>query len=334
MRFSQFAIAAIFLTACGDKSSSDKSTESSDQTENAAQSNIAKVEDKAKTPEDTPTVETSTKSTWPKVEDGIPDIEPIDTVTTKTGLKISYTHKTEGAAVAAGDLVAVHYHGWLADGGKLFDSSGNLDPMGNPRQPIAFPVGQKRVIAGWDEGVSMLKIGEKARLEIPYELAYGEKGRPPKIPAKSVLVFDVWLVDSFPAPTAGIPEIDESSAETSPTGLVKIIINEGSGELVGSKVVSAHYAGWLAKDGSLFDTSVKRGQPLRFPVGVGQVIPGWDEGISGMRVGEKARFRIPSKLAYGERAMGDAIPANSDLVFDVWVMDARAMRPRKPTGHP
>jgi len=312
MRFSQFAIAAIFLTACGDKPSSDE----------------------AKTPEDTPTLEKPTAAQWPKVEDGIPEIEPIDTVTTKSGLKISYTHKTEGAGVAAGDLVAVHYHGWLADGGTLFDSSGNLDPMGNPRQPITFPVGKKRVIPGWDEGVSMLKIGEKARLEIPYELAYGEKGRPPRIPAKSVLVFDVWLVDSFSVPTEGIPEVDESSAETSPTGLVKIMIKEGGGDLVGSKVVSAHYAGWLAKDGSLFDTSLKSGQPLRFPVGVGQVIPGWDEGISGMRVGEKARFRIPSKLAYGERAMGDAIPANSDLVFDVWVMDARSMRPRMPTGHP
>jgi FKBP-type peptidyl-prolyl cis-trans isomerase len=64
------------------------------------------------------------------------------------------------------------------------------------------------------------------------------------------------------------------------------------------------------------------------------VIPGWDEGLSEMKVGEKARFRIPSALAYGENSHGPAIPPNSDLVFDVWVVGAKATPRGLPTGHP
>ncbi len=83
--------------------------------------------------------------------------------------------------------VQVHYTGSLADG-TVFDSSVARGT------PIAFPIGAGRVIAGWDEGIAMLSSGSKAKLIIPYFLAYGEQGRPPVIPAKATLIFDVELV--------------------------------------------------------------------------------------------------------------------------------------------
>lgn len=86
-----------------------------------------------------------------------------------------------------------HYTGWLVDGSK-FDSSRDTAANGTPRPPIAFPQGARRVIAGWDAGFEGMRVGGKRRLIIPYQLGYGELGRPPRIPPKSELIFDVELM--------------------------------------------------------------------------------------------------------------------------------------------
>ncbi|NDC37201.1 MAG: FKBP-type peptidyl-prolyl cis-trans isomerase [Proteobacteria bacterium] len=96
----------------------------------------------------------------------------------------------------------------------------------------------------------------------------------------------------------------------------------GSGaEAKSGQQVSVHYTGWLlgANDtkGNKFDSSLDRGQPFRFPLGAGQVIKGWDEGVAGMKVGGKRTLFIPSELGYGARGAGGVIPPNSSLVFDV-----------------
>jgi peptidylprolyl isomerase len=100
-----------------------------------------------------------------------------------------------------------HYTGWLTDG-KKFDSSRDTTPQGQPRTPISFPQGARRVIAGWDLGFEGMKVGGKRRLFIPYQLAYGERGRPPVIPAKAELIFDVELMavaDTLPTPPVVTP---------------------------------------------------------------------------------------------------------------------------------
>jgi FKBP-type peptidyl-prolyl cis-trans isomerase len=120
-------------------------------------------------------------------------------------------------------------------------------------------------------------------------------------------------------------EMDKISAgfEETKSGLRYQIIQKGSGKkATAGNMVSVHYKGQLA-DGTVFDSSYKRNQPLDFQVGVGQVISGWDEGICLLNVGDKARLVIPSDLGYGSQGAGGVIPPHATLVFDVELVDAK-----------
>lgn len=112
-----------------------------------------------------------------------------------------------GAAVQPRQCVYAHYTGWLTDGSK-FDSSRDTAANGTPRPPIGFPLGARRVIAGWDAGFEHMHVGSRRRLFIPYQLAYGETGRPPTIPPRSELIFDIELMavaDTLPRDPAAPP---------------------------------------------------------------------------------------------------------------------------------
>lgn len=105
------------------------------------------------------------------------------------------------------------------------------------------------------------------------------------------------------------------------SGLQYEVIQEGTGQSPQKgKNVAVHYTGWLddnGKPGTKFDSSIDRGQPFTFIIGIGQVIKGWDEGVMSMKVGEKRRLIIPSDLGYGTRGAGGVIPPNATLIFDV-----------------
>lgn len=96
-----------------------------------------------------------------------------------------------GAPAEPGQVYAVHYTGWLHDGTK-FDSSRDRG------EPIRFEQGKRRVIPGWDAGFEGMRVGGRRRLFIPYQLAYGVQGRPPRIPPRAALIFDVELVGVSP----------------------------------------------------------------------------------------------------------------------------------------
>lgn len=108
-------------------------------------------------------------------------------VKTASGLQYQDISQGTGAAPQPGQTVSVHYTGWLADG-KKFDSS--LDRG----QPLQFALGTGRVIKGWDEGLSTMRVGGKRRLVIPPDLAYGAQGSPPVIPSNATLTFEVELL--------------------------------------------------------------------------------------------------------------------------------------------
>ncbi|QHI35202.1 putative peptidyl-prolyl cis-trans isomerase [Kordia antarctica] len=107
------------------------------------------------------------------------------------------------------------------------------------------------------------------------------------------------------------------------SGLRYKIIQRGEGtQAEAGKTVSVHYKG-MFPDGGIFDSSYKSNKPIDFPLGQGNVIAGWDEGIALLKVGDKARFVVPPHLAYGERGAGGVIPPNATLMFDVELMDVK-----------
>jgi peptidylprolyl isomerase len=118
-----------------------------------------------------------------------------------------------GPLAQPGDFLTVQYTGWLASDGTKFDSS--LDR----NQPFTFRQGIHRVITGWDQGFGGMHVGGKRRLFIPYQLAYGDEGRPPVIPAKSDLIFDIVLVSASPTPPDLAPPTPPAPATPpQPTG--------------------------------------------------------------------------------------------------------------------
>lgn len=116
-------------------------------------------------------------------------------------------------------------------------------------------------------------------------------------------------------------EITKMSVETK-SGLKIEDLKVGIGaEAKAGNTISVHYTGTLV-DGKKFDSSLDRGEPLSFTLGIGQVIKGWDEGVAGMKVGGKRKLTIPPELAYGARAIG-SIPPNSTLIFEVELLGVK-----------
>lgn len=108
-------------------------------------------------------------------------------------------------------------------------------------------------------------------------------------------------------------------------GIEDLVVGSGAAASAGQRV-SVHYTGWLSeggKAGAKFDSSKDRGQPFMFSLGAGEVIRGWDEGVSGMKVGGKRKLTIPPDLGYGVRGAGGVIPPNATLLFEVELLGVR-----------
>ncbi len=248
---------------------------------------------------------------------------------TASGLEYIEVEAGTGAQAMPGDLVSVHYTGTLEDGTE-FDSSAGGDP-------IQFVLGQGSVIQGWDEGIALMREGGKAELIIPPALAYGDQDYGP-IPGGSTLRFDVELVAVEPAPTP-IPTptpdpptvVDPGDYTTTESGLKYYFLQEGEGETpVAGEVASVNFSGWV-EGGSKFADS-QDGVPLEFVVGEGQILPGWDEMILLMQVGDIVQFALPPELGLGEAGSGDGtIPPNATLIFEMELLE---ILPPPPTPTP
>ena len=235
-------------------------------------------------------------------------------VTTESGLQIEELEAGAGDTPQPGDTVSVHYVGMLEDGTE-FDSSISRG------EPIEFPLGQGSVIPGWDEGIGMMQVGEKARLTIPPDLAYGEAGSGEVIPPNSTLIFEVELIEIVPPPPTPTPlppptAIDDSEFEETAEGLRFAVLQEGSGEFPEDKgSVFFHFSGWL-EDGTSIGTSYLADQPLQITIGREEIMPGWDLALGQMQLGEKTQFVVPAELALGETGSPPVIPENATLIFE------------------
>jgi peptidylprolyl isomerase len=234
---------------------------------------------------------------------------PADAKKTDSGLAFKVLVKGSGTDhPGPHDRVTIEYTGWKADG-KTVDSS---IPTGEPARRRV-----DAVIKGLAEGLQLMVKGEKRRLWIPSNLAYGDTPSRPGAPA-GPLVFDVALMSFVkvipPPPTP--PDVGEVPADAKKTisGLAYKFLTHGKGKThpTSDDTVVVHYTGWTT-GGDMFDSSVVRGQPATFPLN--GVISGWTEGLQLMVVGDKARFWIPARLAYGDHPKPGE-PAGT-LVFDV-----------------
>lgn len=231
--------------------------------------------------------------------------------TTESGLKYKIIHEGNGQRAKAGDMVSVHYTGKLTND-TIFDSSHSRN------QPIKFKLGAGQVIKGWDEGIALLNVGDKAIFTIPPDLGYGSRAMA-TIPANSTLIFEVELVQIIERPKPFDVKGKDTLSTASGLKYIKLNTTEGVAPKSGDRVF-VHYTGFF-EDGKIFDSSVERGQVFNFMLGQGQVIAGWDEGIALLKKGEKARLIVPYTLAYGENGYPPHIPAKATLIFDVELMD-------------
>ncbi|WP_275938667.1 FKBP-type peptidyl-prolyl cis-trans isomerase [Sorangium cellulosum] len=247
-----------------------------------------------------------------------PDVAapPADAQKTASGLAFKVlTPGKDAAHPGPNDKVTVHYTGWTTDG-KMFDSSVLRG------EPATF--GVSGVIKGWTEALQLMSKGEKRRLWIPGNLAYGDRPTRPGAPA-GMLVFDVELLDITPAPKPPpVPKdvkAPPKDAKKTTSGLAYQVLQKGTGteHPKPTSRVTVHYTGWTT-DGEMFDSSIVRDEPITFPLR--GVIKGWTEGVQLMVKGEKTRFWIPAELAYGEKPARPGAPAGM-LVFDIELIDFR-----------
>ncbi len=161
------------------------------------------------------------------------------------------------------------------------------------------------------ESVEIIRVGEEAQKWNAIEAFIGLKGARLKREA------------ALKAESEAKMEQLAAGFDKTETGLRYKMIQKGDGKKAeAGKTVSVHYEGSL-ENGKVFDSSYPRKKPIEFKLGIGQVIEGWDEGIALLQVGDKARFVIPSDLAYGPSGAGGVIPPNAVLIFDVELMDVK-----------
>ena len=229
-----------------------------------------------------------------------------------TTLKTTDNTVGTGASADAGKPVTVAYTGWLYDV-RVTNTKGTQFDTNVGGTPLNLVVGASNVIKGFDQNIQNMKVNGKHTVTIPASLAYGSTGAGNGvIPANAALVFDIELLAVDPNGWTGVTALKT----------VDNVVGTGASADSG-KTVSVTYTGWLydarvgTTKGIQFDTNVG-GAALAFKLGGGTVIPGFDAGIQGMKVGGKRTITIPASQAYGNAGQG-SIPGGAALVFDVEV---------------
>ena len=259
---------------------------------------------------------------------------------TPSGMYYRYLTKNEGETAKLGDVVEVDIAYYLMkEGGDslLYTTSKMVEPAYDLVREPSFP-------GDLYEGFTMMHKGDSMSLIMNADSVFRRQFHAPIIPEFvtpgamlrwEVKMKDIMTEEEFNARRIAKEEaafveaqqaleafLAENGIEATPTesGLVYVCTQPGKGAQpeVG-QTVKVHYTGKLL-DGTVFDSSVERGEPISIPIGVGQVIPGWDEGIAMMKKGEKGVLYIPAKLGYGAHGAGP-IPPYSNLIFEVELVD-------------
>lgn len=225
-----------------------------------------------------------------------------------------------GKVAAAGDLVTVHYTGWLYDEANKTEFKGAQFETSKGGTPLAMTIGVGSTrLVGWDQGLLGMQVGGKRRLLIPATMAFGAAGLIKDgqilVPANTAVVYEMELLSI----TSLIPE--------QPV-FTKTDVTVGTGtEAAANHLVGMHYTGYLYdatkadKKGAQFETS-RNGAPFNFLLGVGSRIAGWEQGILGMKIGGKRTLLVPTSMAYGALGRKDGqgnveVPPHTAVVYEI-----------------
>ncbi len=244
----------------------------------------------------------------------------------------------DGKAVETGERVTIDYVGVNGKDGKEFDTS-----FGKT-EPVTFILGDANLIKGMNTGLTGAKVGSRVLVAIPSTDGYGTAGAPDAgIGPNDTLLFVIDVKSSVKpltraegkavAPKAGLPTVSLDKdgkptitvpKETAPTKLVvqPLITGEGA-EVKKGQNITVHYTGVIWDGGKEFDSSWKNGAPASFAIGTGNVIPGWDKGLVGQKIGSQVLLAIPPADGYGASGQADAgIKGTDTLVFVVDILAA------------
>ncbi|CAH7683114.1 hypothetical protein BY996DRAFT_8391310 [Phakopsora pachyrhizi] len=226
----------------------------------------------------------------------------------KSRLNITTTFKPASCKLTsqAGDRVTMIFEGSLLDTGEIFESRGDLI------NPYILELGKHKVLEGLEKGSYGMCQGESRILLIPPELGFGKFGVKKIIPPNSWLKFNIELLnilnreyinpDKFEIKTTFKPDYQNCMIKSQPNDTLSVL-----------------YKGTLKSNGAKFDEMTNRTTPLKFTLGAGQVIKGWDKGLKDMCIGEKRTLQIPAELAYGEDGEDSSepgIPPDATLIFE------------------
>lgn len=243
----------------------------------------------------------------------------------------------KGTEVTAGQRVSVNYVGVNGTDGKVFDTSWG-------KAPVTFLIDPKKVIKGFADGLVGVPVGSRVLLAIPPADGYGIQGQPAAgIGPTDTLIFVIDVKSANQVltratgtpvpPKKGLPVVKLAKngkpaitvpAGKPPAGLVvqPLIVGKGP-KVVAKQTITVHYTGVVWPGGKQFDSSWDKGAPAQFPIGAGQVIAGWDEGLVGKTVGSQILLVVPPDKGYGALGSPQAgIKGTDTLVFVVDILDA------------
>ena len=282
-----FAVSALVLSACGGDDSASDAAGATDDTVGE----LTLVED-------------------PILDANEPEVVlPSETPTT---LVITDVTVGEGPAAASGDTVFVNYVGVLSADGTRFDGNYGSDPF-------VVTLGQGMVIPGWDQGLVGMQAGGRRQLDIPADLAYGDRGAGESIPPNAAISFVVGMIAVVPArDVSDAPTLTIDATENLDELVVTDLV-DGTGAVVeaGNKVV-LHLLAFRADTGEEVASTWASPQPLSFELTDGGSLPGLIEGLEGMKVGGRRQLHVPFEKAWGVEGQSEiGLPAETDVIIVV-----------------
>ena len=224
--------------------------------------------------------------------------------TTPSGVIVRWLDSGRGPEIAPEDWVLVHYDAWIPGGDWVDTTHDDGVPF------LAPSSAEGLLVAGLDEALRLLRVGDRAAITLPAATAYSDVGKPPRVPPNSDLIYELEVLQRL---------------ETRENGLRIAVREEGSGEPAsdGDWVVVDYTATHPRTGRELAATP--RNQPLEFQLGASNMLPGLNAGIRGLRPGAKATLVLPPELAYGERGKPPWIAPGVHLIYE---LELRGVRER------